>query len=640
MVQARLALNANGLANWKYDPMIARTELCRLIARLDLPLGIGETQAWSDYIKNAHNPLFKSVTRQTTTRDLAKLYAEQREMLMKDVLPAASSVSLTSDIWSGNAKEDYISVVCHYVNKEWEIEKKVVGFRLINCKHTGDNIADSIANVVEEFGLIDKVFAVTLDNASANSRAYDLLGPVLFGYLGSYAAPTREDPNKVKYFLVHQRCATHIINLIVKDGLAVCKDWLDDLRTAINFLNSSNNRIALFKSFCIARGMTPRKFGLDMDIRWNSTYLMLEHLLPYKEVFTVFINSNYGSELLTLNHWYVAEHMFKFLKIFYESTVILSGVYYPTAPLALHQMIDIAEHLQAAESNEHFKHVARPMKMKFLKYWDNIPLLYSFATILDPRGKMKGFYITLDLLGKATGSDYSLCYGDVKDELTRLFSKYQDKYCSNAGTTTAHRPVLPLPGGNRWGRIFDNSSSTSTPTITSSGNVNELTAYLDSDPVPWGDPNFDILLWWRDHKQSYPILSIMARDIMAVPVSTVSSESCFSLTGRILEERRRRLLPEHVEMLTCIKDWDQARRKEQHTVVDKELVELFKNLEIGDSTPEDEATQTGSDTGRGSVGVSVGIIGSNGTDSGSGRGGSSSGGRGGGGSGSSRGRGG
>jgi uncharacterized membrane protein YgcG len=181
------------------------------------------------------------------------------------------------------------------------------------------------------------------------------------------------------------------------------------------------------------------------------------------------------------------------------------------------------------------------------------------------------------------------------------------------------------------GGIIDNSSST--PTITSSGNVNELTTYLDSDPVPWGDPNFDILLWWSDHKQSYPILSIMARDIMAVPVSTMSSESCFSLTGRILEERRRRLLLEHVEMLTCIKDWDQDRRKEQHTVVDKELVELFKNLEIGDSTPEDEDTVTGSGTRRGSVGVSVGIIGSNDTYSGSGRGGGSSGGRGGGGSG-------
>jgi hypothetical protein len=123
MVQARLALNANGLANWNYDPMIARTELCHLIARLDLPLGIGETHAWSDYIKNAYNPLFKSVCRQTTTRDLAKLYAEQREMLMKDVLPAASSVSLTSDIWSGNAKEDYTLLFAIMLIKSVRLKK-------------------------------------------------------------------------------------------------------------------------------------------------------------------------------------------------------------------------------------------------------------------------------------------------------------------------------------------------------------------------------------------------------------------------------------------------------------------------------------------------------------------------------------
>jgi hypothetical protein len=44
-VQSRIALNADGLHNWVYDPAVARTKLCRLIARLDLPLGIGETQA-------------------------------------------------------------------------------------------------------------------------------------------------------------------------------------------------------------------------------------------------------------------------------------------------------------------------------------------------------------------------------------------------------------------------------------------------------------------------------------------------------------------------------------------------------------------------------------------------------------------
>ena len=121
--------------NWDYNPAVARSELCRLIARLDLPLGIGETQAWEDYIVLAHNPRFAKVSRQTTTRDLGKLFTEHRDKLKNFVLPAASSVALTSDIWSGNAKEDYISVVAHYVNADWELQKKVIGLRLIEVKH-------------------------------------------------------------------------------------------------------------------------------------------------------------------------------------------------------------------------------------------------------------------------------------------------------------------------------------------------------------------------------------------------------------------------------------------------------------------------------------------------------------------------
>lgn len=97
--------------------------------------------------------------------------------------------------------------------------------------------------------------------------------------------------------------------------------------------------------------------------------------------------------------------------------------------------------------------------------------------------------------------------------------------------------------------------------------------------------SFDILLWWRDHKLTYPVLSIMARDIMSVPVSTVSSESCFSLTGRIIEERRRRLLPENVEMLTCLKDWELGEKREQHAVDNPELEDSFQNLFLDEDEP-------------------------------------------------------
>ena len=70
----------------------------------------------------------------------------------------------------------------------------------------------------------------------------------------------------------------------------------------------------------------------------------------------------------------------------------------------------------------------------------------------------------------------------------------------------------------------------------------------------------------------------MAIDIMFVPALITFSESTFSLSGRILEDRRRRLNSETVEMLVCIKDWELGQQRAQHAVVDNELEESFKDL--------------------------------------------------------------
>jgi hypothetical protein len=67
------------------------------------------------------------------------------------------------------------------------------------------------------------------------------------------------------------------------------------------------------------------------------------------------------------------------------------------------------------------------------------------------------------------------------------------------------------------------------------------------------DDGFNLLNWWHEHKLPYPILSILARDVMIVPVSTILSESAFSTAGRIIEKRRRRLDPEMVKMLALVR---------------------------------------------------------------------------------------
>ncbi|OMP10456.1 putative Zinc finger, BED-type [Corchorus olitorius] len=57
----------------------------------------------------------------------------------------------------------------------------------------------------------------------------------------------------------------------------------------------------------------------------------------------------------------------------------------------------------------------------------------------------------------------------------------------------------------------------------------ELEIYLqeEKEKMQQGAP-FDVLLWWRLNSPRFPALSCLARDLLAVPVSTVASESAFS----------------------------------------------------------------------------------------------------------------
>ena len=83
----------------------------------------------------------------------------------------------------------------------------------------------------------------------------------------------------------------------------------------------------------------------------------------------------------------------------------------------------------------------------------------------------------------------------------------------------------------------------------------ELERYLESDDEVDDDKNFDILGWWKVNSSKYPILAMMAKDILAIPVSTVASESAFSIEGRILDAFWSSLSPLVVESLICAQNW-------------------------------------------------------------------------------------
>ena len=82
----------------------------------------------------------------------------------------------------------------------------------------------------------------------------------------------------------------------------------------------------------------------------------------------------------------------------------------------------------------------------------------------------------------------------------------------------------------------------------------ELDAYL---LAPGGDGQ-DILTYWREKEAELPLLSNVAKSILAIPASNTSERS-FSTAGRVVEERRTRLAANSVDALLFLNS--QAKRE-------------------------------------------------------------------------------
>ena len=70
---------------------------------------------------------------------------------------------------------------------------------------------------------------------------------------------------------------------------------------------------------------------------------------------------------------------------------------------------------------------------------------------------------------------------------------------------------------------FDHFLATNSVNVTNE--KDEFVRYLTDPLLPRSCSElFNILTWWKENETRYPTLSLMARDILAVPITSVASE--------------------------------------------------------------------------------------------------------------------
>ncbi|KAM2565275.1 hypothetical protein TB1_007925 [Malus domestica] len=468
-----------------------------------------------------------------------------------------------------------------YFTEKEKIKRVVDGLR-------GDDIGRCLKVCLNTWG-IDKVFSITVDNASANDTAIAYMkrrlksnGTILLD--GAH---------------LHMRCACHILNLIVKDGMTELSREIEGIRNCVKFIHSSPARLETFREYCVLmRFDRMSNIPFDVVTRWNATYEMLNSAFKFKQEVSKEINGvttkvkRVGPPVVEDWERAVFAH---FLKKFYDATLTLSATLTPTSLIlgtVIALQVEIEEKI-CTSSNATLQSVATSMKLKFDKYWGDIekvnPILF-IAQALDPRYKFEMLEASLEELRYSCDAILDV-KTTIKKNLTDLFKAYKEgEVSSSSSVTVDQRPSVVVDDSSgledddvatRMQRKIQQKRAAAQQNEIS----NEVDMYFNDPHQSLTYEGFNILDWWKVNSGIYPTLSRVAKDIFALPSSTVASENAFSLGGRVVDPFRASLTPRTIEALVCTSDWLRGNEMsfyKEPTIDDlmfyKELEELEKEL--------------------------------------------------------------
>ena len=279
-------------------------------------------------------------------------------------------------------------------------------------------------------------------------------------------------------------------------------------------------------------------------------------------------NKDFKQNMLTETDWLQLKELKTIFEVFLKPTIKLQGQIYTTLNFSLLYIYQIYKKLnnlisiykQNKTLNSSFILAIQKGLEKLDKYYPQkvtAAILkgyykpYILSIILDPRFKLIHFK-NRGLLS---------FYPTIIDDLTTILRYEYTKLKNDINLTNISFDELQEDIYNISDKEPDSDDEFYSKETTTE---EEYIIYLKESPISQKDHPLD---YWKLNSNRFPILSILARRFLAIPATSASIESTFSIGNNIITKSRNRLSSTTIKELILLKSWKTSIKR---------LEELYK----------------------------------------------------------------
>lgn len=498
-----------------------RKALIEMVCVQEVPPKMIESPVFRDFMSSV-NPFVELGDFESLKDDCVKYYETEMKKIKHILRNMDGKINLSIEMLKNDAFDDILCLTAHFVDDTWKPKKWVLRFQILNW----ESYSGAILRSLEYWGIMDKVFTITSKSNIFDAESWE--------WLKDHIHKKSEAQFNGKLFRV--QCCAGFLSSMAQDAFEEISTIINKVRDLVYWGNS--------------------------EPVWTITNSNLKEALDLQskgQLDTEFVDD---SCLLSAEDWSRIEGISKSIDKLHSVAELLFHAKYPIATTFLKNLYDLRVSLELDFSNScsFLNAVIEKLLRKFDRYWEDTFLVMAVAAVMDPRCKM--VYIEY-LCSKTEGANGKSQHSAVLETVRSLYDDY-----INSSLQRETSECDSCPSDCEIG--CSNSEGSCNPTNITSHledyqqfvNANshaprsELDWYLEEPVRPW-DQDFNILKWWKTERPKYPTLSKMARDLLSIPFSVLTSYDAYYTEQRLIDRRLLSSRSDLMNALMCTRSWHQ-----------------------------------------------------------------------------------